>query len=90
MLRPKHAVRRLFSASLGALCAVAVAGILAGPTDAAAPSTAHAPATPAHVMVIMMENTDYSQFAGSPAMPRLVVLTRSPASRRATPTSSHE
>lgn len=71
MLRPKHAVRRLFSASLGALCAVAVAGILAGPTDAAAPSTAHAPATPAHVMVIMMENTDYSQFAGSPAMPFL-------------------
>jgi phosphatidylinositol-3-phosphatase len=28
-------------------------------------------AAPPHVMTIMMENTDYSQFAGSPAMPYL-------------------
>ena len=28
-------------------------------------------ATPPHVMTIMMENTDYSQFVGSPAMPYL-------------------
>jgi hypothetical protein len=28
-------------------------------------------ATPPHIMTIMMENTDYSQFVGSPAMPYL-------------------
>ena len=36
-----------------------------------APATAPTASAPPHVMTIMMENTDASQFAGSPAMPYL-------------------
>jgi hypothetical protein len=55
-----------------------VAGLMgAAPAQAATTSAATAqsataaPATPPHIMTIMMENTDYSQFVGSPAMPYL-------------------
>jgi hypothetical protein len=66
-------------AGLAAVGLVAgVAGLMgAAPAQAATTSAATAqsataaPATPPHIMTIMMENTDYSQFVGSPAMPYL-------------------
>jgi len=60
----------LAAASL--LAGVGLAGVtgVAGATSAAA-SPAHAKSPAPHVMVIMMENTDYSQAIGSAAMPYL-------------------
>jgi phosphatidylinositol-3-phosphatase len=58
----------------GAAAAAAALAVCAGTgVAAAAPAEGHAAAAgPApHVMVIMMENTDYSQAIGSPAMPYL-------------------
>ena len=61
-------VRSRFAACLAAGLSAAVALAMAAGTAAdAAPSGAPAP----HVMVIMMENTDYSQAIGSSAMPYL-------------------
>ncbi len=64
-------------AGLFAVTASPAAGATVAP-ETAVPATA-APATAAHpapprVMTIIMENTDYSQFAGSPAMPFLNAL----------------
>ena len=50
------------------------AGFLCAGLGLVAPGPAEGAGTPAgppHIMTIMMENTDYSQFAGSPAMPYL-------------------
>jgi len=61
-------VRTRFAACLAAGLSAAAALAMAARTAAdAAPSGAPVP----HVMVIMMENTDYSQAIGSPAMPYL-------------------
>lgn len=62
-----------------------VAGLAAGATAVTTGPAVAAPATAApaaagsaapHIMTIIMENTDYSQFAGSPAMPYLNELAR--------------
>jgi phosphatidylinositol-3-phosphatase len=47
------------------------AGLVLGAPPAAPAGAAPAAASPPHVMTIIMENTDYSQFAGSAAMPYL-------------------
>ena len=62
-------LRRMVATSAVALATMALPASLAtGVATASAPAAAaHAP----HVMTIMMENTDYGQFAGSPAMPYL-------------------
>jgi hypothetical protein len=55
-------------------CMGLLAGLLAVGSGAAGAAAAPGPAIPhpaPHVMTIVMENTDYSQFAGSPAMPYL-------------------
>jgi hypothetical protein len=55
----------------------AVGLVSTGPAAAATvPATAAKHAAPPHIMTIMMENTDYSQFAGSPAMPYLNEISR--------------
>ncbi len=72
-------VGRRTRAGLAAVSLIAGVAGLAGATPALAATTyagAVLPATtadaaPPHIMTIMMENTDYSQFAGSPAMPYL-------------------
>ena len=72
-------VGRRTRAGLAAVSLIAGVAGLAGATPALAATTyagAALPATtadaaPPHIMTIMMENTDYSQFAGSPAMPYL-------------------
>jgi phosphatidylinositol-3-phosphatase len=76
---------RILDVGWRARAGLAAVGLLAGvaglagavPAQAAttatvtAQSATTAPATPPHIMTIMMENTDYSQFVGSPAMPYL-------------------
>jgi phosphatidylinositol-3-phosphatase len=71
--------RRLcWSAGLASAAAALVLGGAAGAASAAPAATGSHPTAAAggsaaapHIMTIMMENTDYSQFAGSPAMPYL-------------------
>ncbi len=61
-------------AGAGFLCAglaLAVPGAATAASAASGPAVASSTNPPPHVMTIMMENTDYSQFAGSPAMPYL-------------------
>jgi hypothetical protein len=64
---------RLASAMLGGLALAAGMTAAASGTAlaASAPAVSHSRASAPHVMVIWMENTDYSQMAGSPAMPEL-------------------
>ena len=62
-------LRTRWSAWLAAGLSAATAFALGTGADAAVAAPAHAPAP--HVMVIMMENTDFSQAIGSPAMPYL-------------------
>jgi hypothetical protein len=67
--RPSQASRRALTAAAAAV--MAALALCAGAGTAAA-ADGQAAATPApHVMVIMMENTDYSQAIGSAAMPYL-------------------
>lgn len=63
----RSASAALFAASLAAGVVAGVTGAASASTTAAAPAHSGAP----HIMVIWMENTDYSQFAASPAMPEL-------------------
>ncbi|HEV8064961.1 MAG TPA: alkaline phosphatase family protein, partial [Acidimicrobiales bacterium] len=62
----------LFTVAAGTMLLGAVAG-LAGAEAATVPPVGGpvSAATAPHIMTIMMENTDYSQFVGSPAMPFL-------------------
>jgi phosphatidylinositol-3-phosphatase len=70
---------RLAAAVLGAI-ALAI-GMTAGAASAApAPAATNAQRSAPHIMVIWLENTDYSQFAASPAMPELNELAHEYAS----------
>lgn len=62
-------VRRLVNGVAAAVAAVLLVLGSAAAMPAATSAATRSTAQPPHVMTIMMENTDYSQFAGSPAMP---------------------
>ena len=71
--------RRMPRAVGGLLCAAALAvGLIAGAGVAAAsaPAASRVHHGAPHVMVIWMENTDYSQMVASPAMPELNQMAR--------------
>lgn len=74
-MRTLHFARRGRALLAAASLLAGVAGV-AGMTGvaSAAPATAAESPAPPHIMTIMMENTDYSQFAGSAAMPYLSEL----------------
>ncbi len=71
MLRPlshRKVLRRLGVGAVASIMSLLGVTSLASTTATASPSpSAYAP----HIMTIMMENTDYSQFVGSPQMPYL-------------------
>ncbi len=72
--RTTRAVRLAATAFFAsALAAAVTAGASGAAMAAPAPASSHHHGAP-HVMVIWMENTDYSQFAASPAMPELNLL----------------
>ena len=62
----------VFATSIG-VAAFAASFLPGTPASASTPAAAAGVpmGAPAHIVTIMMENTDYSQFAGSPAMPYL-------------------
>ena len=65
-------MRYLRRATVGAAATCALLALTSAATaSAASPKDADTAATAPHVMVIMMENTDYSQAIGSAAMPYL-------------------
>jgi phosphatidylinositol-3-phosphatase len=76
---PERKRARAARLARAAICAAGLcAGVMAAVPAAATAATAQAVtaraahhAHPPHIMVLWMENTDYSQFAGSPAMPEL-------------------
>src|ERR1700752_4878224 len=79
-MRNLHIGKRGRTVLATASLVVGVAGMagLVGATPAVAGTASHSAAqaatrhaAPPHIMTIMMENTDYSQFAGSAAMPYL-------------------
>ena len=78
-MRTLHFARRGRALVAAVSLLASIAGV-AGTTGVASAAPAAATAAPAshsaapHIMTIMMENTDYSQFAGSAAMPYLSEL----------------
>lgn len=71
-----RAARLAAAACLAGALATGMAAGMAG-TATAAPSAHHAHHGAPHIMLIWMENTDYSQMAGSPAMPEFNQLAHS-------------
>ena len=74
--RRPRALRLACTALSAAALAVGMTAGAAGATVAASASMSHPRHSVPHVMVIWMENTDYSQMAASPAMPELNQMAR--------------